>query len=224
MTAPSGLILHDYWRSTASYRVRIALNVKGLSYEQISHDLRVGGQRAPDYLALNRQGLVPALEAGDTTITQSGAILEWLEERYPAPALLPDDADGRAIVRSMAMIVACDIHPLNNLRIQTYLRETIHCTDAQVRDWIANWIGEGFAALEALVARHGGRFAYGDSPTFADCYLVPQCYSAQRFSVALDDFPRLAAVAAEAGALEPFRCAHPDAVNSPIQDDLARLT
>jgi maleylpyruvate isomerase len=110
----------------------------------------------------------------------------------------------------MAMIVACDIHPLNNLRVQSYLRETIHCSDAQLQDWIANWMREGFAALETLVSRHGGRFAYGDSPTIADCYLVPQYYSAQRFSVATDDFPRLNRIVAEAATLESFRRAHPD--------------
>ncbi len=224
MTNSPDLVLHDYWRSTASYRVRIALNLKGLSYRQVSHDLRHGEQRAPDYLAINRQGLVPALETGSVTVTQSGAILEWLEERHPEPALLPEDADGRAIVRSMAMIVACDIHPLNNLRVLNRLRDELGCVDAQVESWIGNWIREGFAALETLVARHGGRFAYGDSPTMADCVLVPQIYAARRFSVALDAFPRLTAADREASALEPFRSAHPDAVNSPIQDDLARLT
>jgi maleylpyruvate isomerase len=208
-TSPS-LVLHDYWRSTASFRVRIALNLKGLSYRQVGHDLRNGGQRAPDYLALNPQGLVPALETGDVTIAQSAAILEWLEERHPDPPLLPADADGRAIVRSMAMSIACDIHPLNNLRVQTYLRETLHCGDAQIRDWIATWMREGFTALETLVARHGGRFSYGDNPTMADCYLVPQIYSAQRYDVPLEDFPHLTAAAARAAALEPVLRAHPD--------------
>jgi len=210
MSEGAGLVLHDYWRSTASYRVRIALNMKSLAYERVGHDLRRGGQHAPDYLALNPQGLVPALDTGSTVIAQSGAILEWLEERYPTPALLPADADGRAIVRSMGQIVACDIHPLNNLRVQVYMRETLGSSDAQVAGWITTWMREGFAAIEALIARHGGRFAYGDIPTLADCYLVPQCYSAERFDVSLDDFPHLAAAASRAAELEPFALAHPD--------------
>lgn len=203
------LVLHDYWRSTASYRVRIALNLKGLAYNKVGHDLRVGEQRKPDFLALNPQGLVPALDTGSAVITQTGAILEWLEERYPQPPLLPGDADGRAIVRSMAMVIACDMHPLNNLRVLNYLRGPLGQGDEQVQDWMAHWMRSGFAALETLVARHGGRFAYGDNPTLADCFLVPQCYSAQRFAIAMDEFPRLTAAAAAAGALEPFVRAHP---------------
>ncbi|MBO9575688.1 MAG: maleylacetoacetate isomerase [Sphingobium sp.] len=210
MTEGARLVLHDYRRSSASYRARIALNLKGLDYSQVSHDLRTGEQRAPDYLALNPQGFVPALDTGSAVIAQSGAIIEWLEERYPTPVLLPADAEGRAVVRSMAQIVACDIHPLNNLRVQIYLRDRLGSSDAQVQDWIATWIGEGFAALEALIARHGGGFCYGDTPTMADCYLLPQYYSAQRYSVALDDFPRLVAVASRALTLEPFSRAHPD--------------
>jgi maleylpyruvate isomerase len=210
MSEGIGLVLHDYWRSTASYRVRIALNIKGLVYERVGHDLRRGGQQAPDYLALNPQGLVPALDTGSTIIAQSGAMIEWLEERYPTPALLPTDADGRAIVRSMAQIIACDIHPLNNLRVQVYMRETLGVSDAQVVNWITTWMREGFAAVETLIARHGYGFAYGDSPTMADCYLVPQCYSAERFDVSLDDFPRISAAASRAAALEPFQRAHPD--------------
>ena len=204
------LVLHDYWRSTASYRVRIALNIKGLRYERAGHDLTAGGHHAADYLALNPQGLVPALDTGSGIIAQSGAILEWLEERYPEPALLPTEAGARAIVRSMAQIVACDIHPLNNLRVQAYLRGTLCSDDAQVSGWITTWMREGFGALEGLVAQHGGRFAYGDSPTLADCFLVPQCYSAQRYGVAMDDFPHLTAAAAHAATLAPFAQAHPD--------------
>lgn len=210
MSGDPAPIFHDYWRSTASYRVRIALNLKGLRYETVGHDLRRGDQRAADYMALNPQGLVPALEIGTGVIAQSGAILEWIDERYPAPPLLPADPDARAIVRQMGLIVACDIHPLNNLRVQNYLRGPLMCDAAQVQDWIVVWMREGFAALETLVARHGGRYAFGDAPTLADCYIVPQIYSAQRFSVTTDDFPTLTEVAERAAALAPFERAHPD--------------
>lgn len=210
MTERVRLVLHDYSRSSASYRVRIALNLKGLDYEQVSHDLRAGEQRARDYLALNPQGFVPALDTGTGIIPQSGAIIEWLEERYPQSPLLPADADGRAIVRSMTQIIACDIHPLNNLRVQIYLRDKLSANDAQMSDWIAIWMREGFAALEDLVARHGGGFAYGDSPTMADCYLVPQVFSAERYGVALDAFPRVVAAVSHATTLEAVQRAHPD--------------
>ena len=154
--------LHDYWRSGAAYRVRIALHLKGIAYDIAAHDLRCGDQRAPDYLAVNPQGLVPALDTGTATLTQSLAILEWLDERYPAVPLLPADAESRAIVRGMAQIVCCDIHPLNNLRVLTALRRDLGASEEQVEAWIGRWIGEGFAALEVLIARHGGAYAFGD--------------------------------------------------------------
>lgn len=210
MTDAPRLVLHDYRRSSAAYRVRMALNLKGLAYEQVSHDLRAGEQRARTYLALNPQGLIPALDTGKGVIAQSGAIIEWLEERYPEAPLLPADADGRAIVRSMAQIIACDIHPLNNLRVQIYLRDQLKADDAQMAAWINVWMREGFAAVEALITRHGDGYAFGDAPTMADCYLVPQVFSAERYGVALDDFPRLAAAAARTAELEPVRRAHPD--------------
>lgn len=210
MTDGVRLVLHDYRRSSAAYRVRMALNLKGLDYEQVSHDLRAGEQRARTYLALNPQGLIPALDTGKGVIAQSGAIIEWLEERYPDIPLLPADADGRAIVRSMAQVIACDIHPLNNLRVQIYLRDALKADDAQMSAWIAVWMREGFAAVEDMIARHGGGYAYGDTPTMADCFLVPQVFSADRYGVSLDDFPRLAAAAAHAAELEPVRRAHPD--------------
>jgi maleylpyruvate isomerase len=203
------LRLHGYWRSSAAYRVRIGLNLKGLAYEQAPHDLRTGAQRDPDYLALSPQGLVPALETAAVSIVQSLAILEWLEDRFPEPRLLPADADSRAVVRGMAAIVACDIHPLNNLRVLGALRAELKADQAQVDAWIARWIGEGFTALEQLVARHGGEFAFGDTPTLADCCLVPQVYSAERFAVDLTAFPRIRAAAARAGRLEAFAAAHP---------------
>jgi maleylpyruvate isomerase len=203
------LRLHGYWRSTASYRVRIGLNLKGLAYEQAPHDLRTGAQHDPDYLALSPQGLVPALETAAVNLVQSLAILEWLEERFPEPPLLPADVDSRAVVRGMAALVACDIHPLNNLRVLGALRAELRADQAQVDAWIARWIGEGFTALEQLVARHGGEFAFGDTPSLADCCLIPQVYSAERFAVDLTAFPRIRAVAARAGRLEAFAAAHP---------------
>jgi len=204
------LTFHDYWRSGASYRVRIALNIKGLPYERASHDLRQGAHRLPSYRAINPQGLVPALEVDGMPLTQSGAIIEWLDERYPTPPLMPADPDGRAIVRAMSKIVACDIHPLNNSRVLNYLRQTLDCDEARVLGWIATWMRSGFAALEELVAQHGGRFAYGDALSMADCHLVPQFYGAQRFNVATGDFPHLTAVVDNALAEEPVRLAHPE--------------
>ncbi|HEY2050402.1 MAG TPA: maleylacetoacetate isomerase [Caulobacteraceae bacterium] len=203
-------ILHGYWRSTASYRVRIALNLKDLTYLQYTYDLRQGAQRSDDYLALNAQGLVPALGVDGTVFTQSLAILEWLDEVHPTPPLLPSTPDARAVVRAMASVIASDIHPLNNLRVLNALRGDFSATDAQVTAWIARWISEGFTALERLVERHGGAFAFGDTPTLADCCLIPQIYSAERFAVDLAPFPRLVAVGAHARALPAFAAAHPD--------------
>lgn len=207
--AATPLRLHGYWRSTATYRVRIALNLKGLAYEQAPHDLRVGEHRDAAYLALSPQGVVPALETPAGNLIQSLAILEWLEDRFPEPPLLPADADARAVVRGMAALVACDIHPLNNLRVLDVLRTELKADQGQVSAWIAHWIGEGFTALEQLVARHGGEFAFGDTPTLADCCLVPQVYSAERFAVDLTAFPRICAISARARRLEAFAAAHP---------------
>jgi len=201
--------LHDYWRSTAAYRVRIALNLKGLDYSRTAHDLRLGAQRAPAYLEIAPQGLAPALETEDGVLTQSLAILEWLDERYPDPPLLPSEPGPRAIVRAMAEAIACDIHPINNLRVLNRLRADFAATPAQIDAWIAHWIGEGFGALEQLTARHGGAFIFGDAPTMADCCLVPQVYSAERFKVDLSPFPRLLAAADRARALPAFEAAHP---------------
>jgi maleylpyruvate isomerase len=208
--AMSDLTLHGYWRSSASYRVRIALALKGVDYAQVTHDLRSGAQRAPDYRALAPQGLVPALVDGDSVLTQSGAILEWIEARWAQPALLPADPGDAAIVRAMAGIIACDIHPLGNLRVLQALRQDFGADEDQVRAWIARWTGEGLAALETLVARHGGTHAFGDAPSFADCHIVPQLYNARRFGVDLTPFPRLCAVDAAACALPAFAAAHPD--------------
>lgn len=204
------LTLHGYWRSTTAYRVRIALAVKGVDYAQVAYDLRKGAQREAGYRALNPQGLVPALQTDDAVLTQSPAILEWLDETYPAPALLPADANGRAIVRAMAAMIACDIHPVNNLRILNALRTEFGADEAAVQRWIARWIGDGFSALETLIARHGDGFAFGATPTIADCHLVPQVYSAERFAVDLSPYPHLRAAADNARALPAFAVAHPD--------------
>lgn len=203
--------LHGYWRSGTSYRVRIALALKRLPYAQASYDLRCGEQGGADYAAINPQPLVPALELDDgTVLTQSPAILEWLDEAYPTPPLLPPDAAARAIVRAMAALIGCDVHPLNNLRVLAALRTDHGADDSAVRAWIARWIGDGFAALEPLIARHGRGAAFGATPTLADCYLVPQVYSAERFGVPLDPYPRLMEAAGAVRARTDVAAAHPD--------------
>ena len=162
------MILHGYWRSGASYRVRIALNLKGVAYDQAAHDLRRGEQKGAAYLALNPQGLVPALEVDGQVLIQSPAILEWLEETHAQPALLPDGAGDRATVRAMAALIGCDIHPLNNLRVLTSLRRDFEADPAAVDAWAARWITPGFDALQVLVGRHGAGWCFGDAPTLAD--------------------------------------------------------
>lgn len=204
------MILHGYWRSGAAYRARIALNLKGLSYEQRAIDLRTGAQRSDAFVAMNPQGMVPALEVDGAILTQSPAILEWLEETHPEPALLPGDPVARAHVRAMAALVACDIHPLNNLRVGKALHEGFGADQAAIDGWAARWIIPGFEALEALVARHGDGWSFGAAPTLADCYLIPQIYSARRFNVPLEAFPRLLSVEATAAAHPAVAAAHPD--------------
>tara|TARA_R110002167_G_scaffold252147_1_gene458444 strand:- start:474 stop:1106 length:633 start_codon:yes stop_codon:yes gene_type:complete len=204
------MILHGYWRSGTAYRTRIALNLKGMSYEQAGVDLRQGDQKSAAYLALNPQGMVPALEVDGLVLTQSPAILEWLEETIAEPPLLPADAAGRARVRAMAALVGCDIHPLNNLRVMKALRDSFDATQEATDAWAGRWITAGFAALETLVADHGDGWAYGSTPGLADCYLIPQIYSARRFHVALDAWPRLLAIESAAEAHPAFIAAHPD--------------
>jgi len=202
--------LHGYWRSGAAYRVRIGLALKGVAYEQVHHDLRTGAQRADDYARLNPQRLVPTLEAGDLVLTQSVAILEWLDECHPQPPLLPGDPNGRAIVRSMAATIASDTHPLHNLRVLNALRKEFGADDAAVQRWIAHWLGDGLAAVDRLVERHGDGFAYGDRPTLADCCIVPALYAARRFAVDLTRFPALVDAGERAMALPEIAAAHPD--------------
>ncbi|MEH6665188.1 MAG: maleylacetoacetate isomerase [Brevundimonas sp.] len=204
------MILHGYWRSGTSYRTRIALNLKGLGYEQAGIDLRLGIQKSDAYLSMNPQGLVPALETDGAVLTQSPAILEWLEEAHPEPPLLPPDPVARARVRAMAALVACDIHPLNNLRVLKALRESFGADQAATDAWAARWITTGFEALEALVGRHGDGWCFGAAPTLADCCLVPQIYSARRFNTPLDAFPRILAIEERAAAHPAFMAAHPD--------------
>jgi maleylacetoacetate isomerase len=205
-------LLHDYFRSSAAYRVRIALNLKGVAHDSVSVDLRAGGQRAEAYRAANPQGFVPMLEMDGLTLTQSLAIIAYLEAVRPEPRLLPTDPAEQAHVRAMALLIACDIHPLNNLRVLHYLRDQLG-QEEPVRDaWYRHWIAEGFAALQALAAPRAGRFLFGDAPTLADVCLVPQMYNARRFDVPLDDYPLLVRVDAEASGLDAFAAAHPDRV------------
>jgi len=205
------MILHGYWRSGAAYRTRIALALKGLDYEPQGIDLRTGAHKSEVFVALNPQGMVPALEFDGAVLTQSPAILEWLEETCPAPALLPAAPADRAHVRAMAALIGCDIHPLNNLRVGKALRETFGADQPAIDAWAARWILPGFEALEALVARHGDGWCFGDAPTLADCYLIPQIYSARRFNVPLDAFARLLAIDTLASQHPAFIAAHPDA-------------
>jgi maleylpyruvate isomerase len=206
----AGLVLHGYWRSSAAYRVRIALNLKGLAYQQATVDLRARAHKAAAYRGIAPHGLVPTLVYDEMALIQSPAILEWLDESYPEPPLLPAGIDARGVVRAMAAIVACDIHPLNNLRVLITLRKSYGLNEAAVSSWIADWIHEGFTALEGLVAQHCGRFCFGDTATIADCTLVPQLYSAARFGVDLTPYPYLVAVGQRAGNVPAFAAARPD--------------
>lgn len=205
------LTLHSAWRATAPYRVRIGLALKGVAYQYATLDLIAGDQRGAAYRAVNPQGLAPALDLGDgTVLAQSLAILEWLEETRPQPPILPRSALDRAVVRRMAGIIACDIHPLNNTRVGRKLKELGVPDEVVVTDWIQAWIREGFDALEPLVVEHGGRFAFGDSPTIADCCLVPQVYSARRFELDLTPWPALVGAANRAAEHPAFQAAHPN--------------
>jgi maleylacetoacetate isomerase/maleylpyruvate isomerase len=205
------LTLHSYWRATAPYRVRIGLNLKGLAFAYAPVNLLGAQQRSVAYGAVNPQHLVPALEVDGVVMTQSLAILEWLDETHRSPALLPETAADRAVVRAMAAIVACDIHPLNNLRVLQALGDLGHPIGGpEQAAWGARWINAGFEAIEPMVVRHGRGFAFGATPTLADCCLIPQIWSSSRFGVDMAAFPALAAVAARAAEHPAFIAAHPE--------------
>ena len=213
----TGLVLYSYWRSSAAYRVRIALNLKGLSYEtrpvHLVHD--GGAQHTPEYRLLNPQGLVPCLLDGDRVITQSLAIMEYLDEMYPAEeaVLLPMDARGRAQVRTLSMAVACDIHPLGNLRVLQQLETEFGASEEQRAVWSRHWIGTGLQALETMLGDSAatGRYCHGEQPGMADACLVPQVYSALRYKLPMDDYPTISRIHRTCNELEAFQHAAPEA-------------
>jgi maleylacetoacetate isomerase len=208
------LRLYSYWRSSAAYRVRIGLNLKGLRYETVPvHLLRDGGhQHSAEFREINPQELVPVLQHGNRMLRQSLAILEYLDETWPAPMLLPTLARDRQRVRALAQVVACDIHPLNNLRVLQYFDRTWNVPQAERDDWVKHWMAEGFRAFEAMVSEHPatGTFCEGEVPTLADCCLVPQLYNARRFALDLEAFPTLLRIEAACQALPAFAAARPE--------------
>jgi len=205
-------VLFDYYRSSASYRVRIALNLKAIAYERVPVNLIEGAQKEADYRTRNPQQLVPMLEMDGRRIGQSLAIIDYLDATHPEPPLVPADPGDRAQVLGLALAIACDIHPLNNLRVLKYLSRTLDQPEEARDQWYAHWISEGFAALEAMAADCAGRFLFGDAPTLADICLVPQMFNARRFNVPLDAYPTLVRADAAATALPAFAAAHPDAI------------
>jgi maleylacetoacetate isomerase len=206
----ANVVLYDYFRSSASYRVRIALNLKGVEYEQRPVNLASGAQKDEAFRQLNPQGLVPMLEIDGHRLTQSLAIIVYLDQRFPEPPLMPADLVDSARVRSLAMAVACDIHPLNNLRVLKYLRGNLGVSEEAKDEWYRHWVEEGLAALEEMARPHAGTFLFGDAPTIADICLVPQLYNARRFSVPLTDYPTLRRADETASAHAAFAAAHPD--------------
>jgi len=204
--------LYTYFRSSAAYRVRIALGLKGLPYEAVPvHLLKNGGEQLGEsYRGVNPAALVPALQDGDTTITQSMAIIEYIDEVHPQSPLLPPDAAGRARVRALAQTIACDTHPLSNLRVLKYLTGTVGMTEQAKTEWMHQWMKLGLAAFEALLGDgKAGRYCHGDTPSLADCCLVPQVFNAQRFGVDLSPYPEIARIAANCAELAAFQAAHP---------------
>jgi maleylacetoacetate isomerase len=203
-------VLYDYHRSSAAYRVRIALNLKGVNYESRPVNLLEAEQETDDYRELNPQGLVPMLEIDGHRLTQTLAIIVYLDQCFPDPPLVPRDPADGAHVRAMALAVACDIHPLNNLRVLKYLKGELGHSQEEADRWYAHWIREGLPALEAMAKAGAGRFLFGDEPTIADICLVPQLFNARRFNVPLDDYPTLLCADENANRLEAFAAAHPD--------------
>lgn len=203
-------VLYEYWRSSASYRVRIALKLKNIDYESRPVNLMTGEQNSTEYRALNPQGFVPMLEIDGHRLTQSVAILNYLDLKYQNQPLLPASAAERAHVVALVMTVACDIHPLNNLRVLKYLKNELGQSQDEVDSWYRHWISERLPALEAMAAPRAGKFLVGDAPTGADVLLVPQLYNARRYDVPLDDYPTLLNAEASANKLEGFAAAHPD--------------
>jgi len=208
-------ILYDYYRSSAAYRVRIALNLKKIDYEQRQVNLLEDQQKSGEYRALNPQGLVPMLEIDGQRLTQSLAIINYLDLRFPVPPLIPSAAAERAHVVSLAMSIACDIHPLNNLRVLKYLKREFGRSQEEVDAWYAHWIIEGLRPLEEAAASRAGKFVFGDVPTAADICLVPQLFNARRFNVPLDEYPTLVRAEDNANRLEAFAAAHPDRQEAP---------
>lgn len=204
--------LYSYWRSSAAYRVRIALNLKNIEYELVSKQLARGEHRNADYLAENPQGLVPALEHRGEVFTQSLAIIEYLDSVVETPRLLPGNPVARAHVAAMAQAIACEIHPLNNLRVMNYLRQELGQDDEAVHGWYGHWVDQGFRALEAWAGKYSGtqRFLYGDVVSLADACLVPQIYNARRFNIPLDAYPTLVAIDAHLQSLAAFIDASPE--------------
>jgi maleylacetoacetate isomerase len=203
-------VFYEYHRSSAAYRVRIALNLKGVDYESRAVNLLESEQRSDDYRELNPQGLVPMLEIDGHRLTQSLAIIVYLDQVFPDPPLVPRDPADGAHVRAMALAIACDIHPLNNLRVLKYLKNELGQPQEQVDRWYAHWVTEGFAALETIAKAGAGRFLFGDEPTIADVCLVPQLYNARRFNVPIGDWPTLLRAEESALRLDAFAAAHPD--------------
>ncbi len=201
--------LYDYWRSTAAYRVRIALHMKGLDFEQIPIDLRAGGQRTEEYREVNPQGLIPFFVDGDLAIGQSLAIIDYLEDTHPDPAVLPTDPKARARVRAIAQIIASDIHPLNNLRILQYLERDLGCDQLKRLIWYHRWLADGFKAIEAMIKDTAGDFCFGDEPTLADICLIPQVYNAKRYEVDLGPFPTIRTINDHCQGIEAFAKAAP---------------
>lgn len=220
-TRESPLVLYGYWRSSSSYRVRIALNLKGLDYSQRPVNLvRDGGeQRSERYRSINPLGLVPALVHGDRVIVQSVAICEYLDEVFPAAALLPADPVGRARVRSLVQSIASEIQPLNNLGVTRYLGDVMGNGEASVQSWYRHWVARGFAAIETWLGDgYSGRFCHGDYPSLADCFLVPQVYNAERFDCDLEPYPRLMRVTELCRSLDAFVRAAPENQDDAVSD------